>query len=331
MLSRRGFLAAASAAPWPLRAADDFARLLERFAQPVEGRLGFAMRHLESGETLSLRGGERFPMASVYKLPIAAALLHQADQEVLRLEDVVRLGPESLRLGLGNREVEQAVLAGRRDFPVSELLERMLVDSDNASSDALLDLVGAKTVTARLRAWGVDGVRVDRPEYALLLDFAGVSSEPPPEGWSLDRLRQRYRSAGPAERRLGMARFLADPRDTATPDSMVDLLVKIHRRELLRPASGDRLVRLLERCETGANRLRGDLPADVVFAHRTGTTDTTDGVAAGTNDVGVLTLPDGLGHVALAAFLKQAKGETADRERVLSRIGRAVFERYVGA
>jgi beta-lactamase class A len=37
----------------------------------ARGRVGAALIHLESGTTLEIRGHERFPMASVVKLPIA--------------------------------------------------------------------------------------------------------------------------------------------------------------------------------------------------------------------------------------------------------------------
>jgi len=307
---------------------DGFERLLERLAQPVGAELGFAMRHIETDYFRSVRGEERFPMASVYKLPIAVEVLARAKEGALPLDRVVRLTPADLRLGLGNDEVERLVGETGHDFTIGELLERMLIDSDNASSDALLALVGADAVTRRMAELGSPGIRVDRPEVALLLDYIGVSSDPPAEGWSLEALTQRYRSAGPEQRKRAQQAFLRDPRDTATPNAMVDLLSRIQRREVPR---AEALLDLMARCKTGARRLRGDLPEDAVFAHRTGTSDTTGGSTAATNDVGILTLPDGGGHVAMAAFLRMARGTMEERELVLARIGRAVFERYVGA
>lgn len=314
-----------------LRADDDFTRLVERLAASTGGEIGFAMRHIETGEHIAVRGDERFAMASVYKLPIAIEVLDQVDRGTLSLERTVRLTPADLRIGLGNKEVDRLVGESGHDFTVGELLERMLVDSDNASSDALLALVGTDAVTNRMTALGFTGIRVDRLEATLLFDYIGVSSTPPESGWTLDRLYERYRSATDDQRRTAQRAFLQDPRDTASPNSMVDLLTGIHRGEVLKPRSGDLLLDLLGRCRTGGGRLRGDLPADVVFRHRTGTSDTTDGVTAATNDVGILTLPNGGGHVAVAAFLRMARWDMAEREAALARIGRAVFERYVGA
>ena len=324
--TRRSVLGIGAAAGLP--GATVFLREVERLAQPVGGRLGFAAHHLESFERFSIRGGERFPMASVYKLPIAIELLHQVDRGNVSLQHVLHLTPSSLRLGLGNSEVEERVGETGYDFTIGELLERMLTDSDNASSDALLRVLGPQNVTERMAALGVPEIRVDREEARLLLDFVGAPSAEPPSGWTLEVLRRRYRSAGPEQRRRAMANFLNDPRDTATPDAMVELLAKIQQRTVLGEESGELLLRLLKACRTGGRRLRGDLPANAVFVHRTGTTDTTDGITAATNDVGILRLPNGRGHVAIAVFLRAARGKMADRERVFAAIGRAIHDRY---
>src|SRR5690606_19693645 len=54
-------------------------RTLRRIAERAAGLIGITVQHLESGETVSVRGNERFPMASVYKVPIALQLLSRVD------------------------------------------------------------------------------------------------------------------------------------------------------------------------------------------------------------------------------------------------------------
>jgi beta-lactamase class A len=51
-----------------------------RLADAAGGTVGVAVVHVETGERVSLRGTERFPMASVFKLPIAMQVLHRVDQ-----------------------------------------------------------------------------------------------------------------------------------------------------------------------------------------------------------------------------------------------------------
>ena len=112
---------------------------------------------------------------------------------------------------------------------------------------------------------------------------------------------------------------------------MLTLLGKLQRGEALSPVSTKRLLGHMIACKTGNRRLRGEIPRSVEFAHRTGTSDTTDGITGVTNNVGIMTLPEGKGTVLLAAFLRRARGTMAVREAVLAKIGRLVFERYAGS
>lgn len=334
--NRRTWLLGASAAicgallPCALRANDAFVSQLESIVESSGGDLGFASHHLESGERILIRGNERFPMASVYKLPIALTVLDLVDRGELSLVKTVRILPSGLRIGLGTDTLSRLVGDDGYDFTIRQLLERTLEDSENAASDALLRLVGAPAVTARMAALGVEAIRVDRQESELLLDFVGVPSAEPPEGWTLQRLRERYDTATPSQRTTALTNFLSDPRDTATPEAMLSLLGKLHSGNALSPVSTKRVMGHMIACKTGNNRLRGYLPQELVFSHRTGTSDTTDGITAATNDVGILTLPEGKGTVLLAAFLRHARGTMTEREAILAKIGLAVYQRYAG-
>jgi beta-lactamase class A len=74
------------------------------------------------------------------------------------------------------------------------------------------------------------------------------------------------------------------------------------------------LIQILESTTTGAARLKGLLPPDTLVAHKTGTTGTEQGFTAGTNDVGVITLPGNAGKVAIAVFIKgSASGSLLSR------------------
>src|SRR3954447_24926430 len=48
---------------------------IDRILSRARGQVGLSLIHIESGATLAVRGDQRFPMASVYKLPIAIELL----------------------------------------------------------------------------------------------------------------------------------------------------------------------------------------------------------------------------------------------------------------
>lgn len=74
-------------------------RELARLAKPAGGTVGVSAVHIETGRRVSLNGAERFPMASVYKIPIAVQLLARVDEGQVRLDRMIELKPSDLRPG----------------------------------------------------------------------------------------------------------------------------------------------------------------------------------------------------------------------------------------
>src|SRR5262249_52398804 len=163
-------------------------------------------------------------------------------------------------------------------------------------------------VTARMRALGITGIDVDRPTALLIADVDGVKDLPPESEWTPQLFSKRIRSVPEAERKDAARRFDADPRDTATPEAMAKLLLRIQHRDLLKPDSAELLLDIMRRCHSGAARIKGILPAGTEVAHKTGT------IGMSVDDVGIITLPDNAGHVVLAAFVKSSVKESAARE-----------------
>jgi beta-lactamase class A len=80
-----------------------------------------------------------------------------------------------------------------------------------------------------------------------------------------------------------------------------------------------------------AGRLRGLLPTGTPVAHKPGTSDVSpEGVAAATNDVGIITLPDGR-HLILAVFVSDSRAADATRDWVIARIAQLVYRAYAFA
>ncbi len=297
-------------------------REVARLAKGAGGRVGMSAIHLPSGRRVSLNGGERFPMASSYKVPIAVQLLDRTDRGELSLDRMVELTPRDLHPGSGT--IASLLNKPGIALSVRNLLELMLLISDNSATDLLLDLAGGPAaVTARLRGLGIDGIDVNRPTLRLLLDWSGIREAPPESEWSPERFAKLHEAVSPEERKAAAARFDADPQDTATPDAMAALLARIQKQDLLQPATASLLLDILLRCQTGEARLKGILPPGTPVAHKTGT------VGGTTNDVGIVTLPEGAGHVAIAVFVKSSDQEVPVRERVIAQIARAVHDFFL--
>ncbi len=77
----------------------------------------------------------------------------------------------------------------------------------------------------------------------------------------------------------------------------------------------------------GIRRIKGLLPDGTVVAHKTGTSGTVDGVTAPTNDVGLVTLPNGQ-HLAIAVFVSDSTANGAVREEVIAKVAQAVWDQW---
>src|SRR5215469_13557678 len=75
----------------------------------------------------------------------------------------------------------------------------------------------------------------------------------------------------------------------------------------------------------GARRIKGQLPAGTVVAHKTGTGGTRDGITSATNDIGIITLPDGR-HLAVAVFVSDSAADDTTREALIARIAKAAWD-----
>jgi beta-lactamase class A len=225
-------------------------------------------------------------MQSVFKLPIAIEVLHQVDDKKLDLARVVELGPSDARGGPGT------LIKVPAKKTVRELLEPMIITSDNTATDKLLSLLGGpRVVEARMRSLGIEQITI------------------------------RYSELEMAARKD----------NTATPAAMVALLAKIARRQVgLSAASGALLEDILLRVTTGQQRIKGGVPPGTPVAHKTGMSDTFDGVTDATNDVGLITMPNGH-RIAVAVFVRASRADIATRERTIARLARAAYDAFNGS
>ena len=276
---------------------------IERLLAREDGVVGVAVEHLESGLGLAVNGDVPFPMASTFKVPILVELMYQVKEGRISLDDEISLQPSDQHVGSG---LLAKLEAPGVELSVLNLAHLMMMISDNSATDILLEKVGAANINARLRAIGVEGITVDRSCQILIGD-----------------LRTLYKDADTAEGiRAAVVKFSADLRDQATPLAMNSLLEKIYKKEILDPASCELIIEIMLKCETGGQRIPGDLPRDTKLAHKTGT------IPGTVNDCGIIFLPDGAGTVALTVFTKNFTEDTSEVERIIAKISKFVYDSF---
>jgi beta-lactamase class A len=316
--------AALRASPPPL-AAD-----LERVAAAAPGRLGVSVLHVESGEGASVNADEWYPMMSVYKLPIAIHALRLAERNAFDLDATVTLDRADRRPGLSPlaRVIEEK---GVQRATTRDLISAMLRISDNTASDALLRLAGGpRAVQRTLTALGITGIHVNRYELEFAADYYGVCCVQKERPFSLERFAAAVEKVPPARRRAAATAFLSDRRDSAQPAAMATLLARLVRGELLNAQHTEWVLAEMAAMHTRDTRLRAGLPLGARVSLRPGTSSETDGVRAACNDNAIVTLPQGRGHLVIAAFMKGAHGSDAQRDAALARAAAVAYDWAAG-
>ena len=281
---------ATEAAPSPESASLDSLRSqFARAAAPAEGRVGAAATLLGTDQAVVIGGDGQYPMQSVFKLPLAMTVLAAVDRGELTLDQTLRVTPADFVSDRQHSPIRDRNPGGVT-LPLADLLQAAASGSDGTAADVLLGLVGGpEAVTAYVRGLGVDGLTVAVTEKDM-----GRDPEAQFQNW-------------------------------ATPEGAVAVLRALDEGRGLSADSREHLLRLLTETGTGPNRIRGRLPEGTPVAHKTGSSRTVDGVTAATNDIGIMTLPDGR-RVAVAVFVSDSPADDATRERVIADVARAAYD-----
>jgi beta-lactamase class A len=293
---------------------------ITRISNQIDGVVGIAAWRLDGrGPRILVNADQQFPMASTFKVPIAGTVLSQVDSGRLKLGQLVPVDPDMV--------VESEGLAETFSHPgvsvsLENLLELMLTVSDNTATDTLEKLVGGPAVVTQwVHSQGIIGLRVDRDTAGMIRDFYGL-----PGGPSFpDSLAAGLKANPDLETKSDKPdpKFDADPRDTATPAAMAQLLERIYTGKAMSPASTELLGEIQRRNTTGKARIRARLPAGTVVAEKTGT------IGGSVNNVGVITLPGDAGQLIVAVFIKESSKPLEDRERVIADISRSLYDYFL--
>ena len=286
-----------------------------------KGRLGIALMDLRDRKLWSHRGSETFPMQSVFKLPLAVAVLQQVEAGKFKLDQPITVTRKDF--SLFHSPLVKAFKGERNDYPLSELIRLAAGESDNTAADLLMrEIGGPQVVTRMLRDGGIQGMSIDRYERQFQPEIYGL----PGFGWDqvVDEpaFRAKLKAVKPRYRIASLAKALTDKRDAATPEASAEFLEALARGNWLRdPAHNAFLMKIITETKIGADRIKAGLPAGSSLAHRTGAGLTTDGVNHATNDIGIASLPDGRRFV-IVTYLAGSRADAPQREAALAEVAK---------
>jgi beta-lactamase class A len=273
------------------RQTGELQKQIEQIVADFKGRVGTAATILETGESVSLNAAEHFPMQSVYKLPIAMAVLRKMDNGELKIDQQVRV-EKSEFVRKGQYSPLRDKNPNGAEVSVEELLRLAVSESDGTASDVLFRLAGGSEEIVKF----LDEIKVSEIIVANTEKEIGQDWETQYRNW-------------------------------ASPNGAIKLLQAVYERRGLSEQGQMLLLKFLTESIPGQKRLKGLLPPGTVVAHKTGTSGTQNGITAATNDIGIITLPNGQ-HLAIAVFVSDSTADEAARENVIAKIARAAWDQW---
>lgn len=265
------------------------AKRIAEVAEGSKGRIGVAAIDLATGETVSVLGDQRFPLASTSKIAVAATFLEGVEQGRWRLDQrfPLLLPKASKRFSTSVAPVYEGQSMAARD-----LIDIMISRSSNPATDALLRVVGGpQAVNAWMRRAGIRDFSIDRDIATLVRDDGEFN----PSNY-------------------------IDKRDSATPNAMVQLLAGLYQGKYLAAESRRVILSSMGRTITGKRRMRALIPGDARVLHKTGTLSGT------ASDIGFIETPDGR-TLAMAIYVT-GQGTKPARDAKIAAISRTLYDGY---
>ena len=240
-------------------------------------------------------------MQSMYKLPLALAALHLAEMGKLlpdqrpgesmdaTLNRTVRFLATDIIPG-SYSPLTDRYPKGDVDVTLREVIRLAVGVSDNGAEEILIRLVGGPhVVESYVHSLGISAIQV------------------------------RY-----SERDMDRNEDL-QYQDWIEPMAAVALLERLVTNPPISLAANAFLLQTMADSQTGSDQLRAGLPPGTMLAHKTGHSGTYGVVTAATNDIGLVTLPDGR-RLAIAVFVTNSRADETTRQRVIALIARAVYQ-----
>jgi beta-lactamase class A len=264
-------------------------RNIEKVIRGAKGHVGVGLLGLDFKDSMVLHNDVHYPMHSVYKFPLAMAVLHRVDEGKLSLSQEITLTKAQLVPGTWSPMVK-AFPDQDIKLKLEDLIMYAVSYSDNNACDALFRLMGGtRPVQEYVRSLGI-------------ADMAVMATEEEMEAtWSVQYT------------------------NWCQPEAMLHLLRLFYKGEVLSAGSNQFLMHCMTESSNPEGRIKGQLPKGTVVAHKTGTSGSRGSLIGATNDAGIVTLPDGR-HYALVVYVSDYKGPVAKGEQVISEISKLCWD-----
>jgi beta-lactamase class A len=252
--------------PFIALSADGLQDALHARTASFPGTVSLYAKNLDNGATIGIHETDPVRTASTIKLPILLSVFDAVARGQAKWTEPLTVAAAQKVSGSG---IIASEISDGVQLPLRDVVNLMIVLSDNTATNMVLDRFTSDAVNAYLDKLGIKttrSMRKIRGDGSQLKDASG------------------YSAAGklPENQKYGIG--------VSTPRDMVTILEKLERGEIVSPAASKEILAILRRCQdfAGIRRRMGDLPV----ANKTGALD------ALRSDLGIVYSPGG--RIAMA-------------------------------
>lgn len=260
---------------------------LQKLISDKDCDVGIAVLH--GNKQWLVTNHETYPMMSVFKIFVAAAVLDKVEKENVSLDKKILISKDMIYPTYS--PLRDKIQNYPYQATIEELLFYMIAQSDNVATDVLISYLG-----------GINALN----QFLEAVGFSQIVIKVNERQMSEDIQTQKFNVAQPYDVALFMKSILEG--------------------DILSAKQKEIWMNFMEQTQTGKDKLKAGLPRDVVIGHKTGSSDRDEkGVKIGDNDVGFVFLPNGEIYY-IAVFLKNSKMNDEKNAKLISQISELVYD-----
>ena len=252
---------------------------MDAIAREFDGRMGFFLEDITTGETHEYASSQRYPTASVCKITVMAELFRQDARGTLSLDDRVRMEDRYSTHGSGQLKLMQ----DEPEITLRDYCRMMITISDNMATDLLMETVGIPNIKAFLDRLGCLNTRtsVTMGRYHYRMTY----QDDLPTNRANDALQAAASAAGANDyKSISYSDSLDN--NVASPGDMASIMRRMYEGTLVSPDASCQMLEMMKNARDD-RMIRRDLPREIVVAQKSGSSGRIKG------NVGIVYLPSG--------------------------------------
>ena len=252
---------------------------MDAIAREFDGRMGFFLEDITTGETHEYASSQRYPTASVCKITVMAELFRQDARGTLSLDDRVRMEDRYSTHGSGQLKLMQ----DEPEITLRDYCRMMITISDNMATDLLMEMVGIPNIKAFLDRLGCLNTRtsVTMGRYHYRMTY----QDDLPTNRANDALQAAASAAGANDyKSISYSDSLDN--NVASPGDMASIMRRMYEGTLVSPDASCQMLEMMKNARDD-RMIRRDLPREIVVPQKSGSSGRIKG------NVGIVYLPSG--------------------------------------